>query len=113
LEDEVGVLGEELDSGEGGDAGLSCAPYFLPISDTNEGRRWGGNKHRITNGTAAINILNATAGNNPSINPSTIFGRSLIHPRKKIFEVKNWTLEMDPMIAAGIDQKITIAAMNP
>jgi len=63
-------------------------------------------------GTADISSDRATAGSKPLINPTMKFGRRLIHFRKNTFSVRNLILEMIPINAAGIDQKITIAAMK-
>jgi hypothetical protein len=63
-------------------------------------------------GTADMRSDSATAGSKPLINPSMTLGRRLIHLRKKTFSVRNLILEIIPMNAAGMDQKITMDAMK-
>ena len=64
-------------------------------------------------GTMAISAEIAMAGTRPSIIPRISLGRSASQCRKNTLLDRNWTLEMIPIRAAGIDQKMTIAATNP
>lgn len=112
LKDKVSALCEQLNSCLGWNSSSPSA-YYVEVSkgSTNKANLVNILRHMI--GTNDINAARAAAGRRPSIAPLMKSGKSRMKPRKGISVQMYVMFEIAPTIAAGNDQKMTIAARNP